>query len=118
MNSILIKGPHLDKVNICVTENYQTDSKTMASGYFDYEETCLDLDFDTLVTGVCDILSPQPLDEVADILQLGNSLESLMPGLTSSADTTLNFSEMKDCFTSLCQYTVDDTFTSEDRWPI
>jgi len=118
VNSILIKGPHLDKVNICVTENYQTDSKMMASGCFNYEETCLDFDFDALVTGVCGILSPPSLDEVADILQLDDSLESSMPGLTSLADTTLNFSEMKDCFTSLCQYTMDDTFTTEDRWPI
>jgi len=116
VNSISIKGPHLDKVNICMTENHETDRKMMASGCFNFEETCLDFDFDVLVPGVCDIMSP--LDDVADILQLDNSLESLLPGLASSTDTTLNFSEVKDCFTSLCQYSLDDTFTTEDRWPI
>jgi hypothetical protein len=120
VNSISIKGPHLDKVKICMTENHQTDSiyMMMASGCFNFEETCLDFDFDTLASAVCDVLSPPLLDDVSDILQLDNSLESLLPGLASSADTNLNFSEMKDCFTSLCQFTLDDTFTSEDRWPI
>lgn len=118
MNSISIKGPHLDKVNFCVTENLVTDRKMMASGCFNFEETCLDFDFDVLVPGVCDIMSPPSLDDVADILQLDNSLESLLPSLASSTDTTLNFSEVKDCFTSLCQYPLDDTFTTEDWWPI
>jgi hypothetical protein len=115
VNSILIKGPHLETVNIYVTENHQTGSKMTASGYFNFEETCLDFDFDTMTTAELDTPS---LDDVTDILQLDNSLASLIPGLACSTNSTLNISEMADCFSSLCHYTLDDTFTTEDRWPI
>jgi hypothetical protein len=93
--------------------DHRTESVMMAGG-FDFEDTYLNLDFESLAA-VCPVLSPPSLEDVADILLMDNTLDSLIPGLTSPMDM---ISQADDSFSMLDQFNLDDTFTSEDRWPI
>lgn len=82
---------------------------------FGYEDSFFDLAFDSLA---CPILSPPSLEDVSDILQLDNSLDGLIQSTPLPEQTTSDISLPADSFSMPCRHQMDDTFTSEDRWPI
>jgi len=114
VNSITITGPHLDRVNSNNTLEHWLNREKMDAG-FGYEDSFFDLAFDSLA---CPILSPPSLEDVSDILQLDNCLDGLIQPTTLPEHTTSDVSFPADNFAMFCDHQLDDTFTSEDRWPI
>lgn len=116
MNSITITGPHLDRVNIDNIFEYWLNCGRMEEGFgFEAEDTIFDFCFESLD---CPLLSPSSLDDVADIFQMNKNHGSLTPQVELPEDTASVFSELDGSFSMLCHHQLDDTFTSEDRWPI
>ena len=111
MNSIALKGLHLDRLDVDKILNHVFVCQEMDASCFSLEDTCFELDFDT-IDAVCPVICSPSSDDVADILQ-SDSLDSLISGLMTSTNTMAS-----DSFSSLYQIHLGNTFSLEDRWPI
>lgn len=112
----MIKGLHLERLDVDKTLNHTTVCQEMDASCFSLEDTCFELDLD-MMAAVCPVMSSSSLDDVADILQT-DSLDSLISGLMTSTNANLSYPMASDSFSSLYQIHLDDTFSLEDRWPI
>ena len=123
-DSISTKGPHLDSEQHQQILDHWIDSNGMEGGLFDIEDSmskCIDmhLEFEPFASA-SSTLGPASLDDLDDMLQFDtNKFDGPVEDFALAPDMAEEFPQL-DSRLSLPDhfFPLDDTFTTEDRWPI